>query len=124
MEVFKWREELKRRAWEAAERVAASVEGTVLLVGSYARGDYGEDSDIDVLVVGRFSEPPHRRLPGLKTPPGVEVIALNLEEALKVVEKCYPLALDIALGVVIKDDLGVAQQLISTAKHCAVQKRL
>jgi predicted nucleotidyltransferase len=34
-----------------ARQVADGVQGTVLLVGSYARGDFREDSDIDVLVI-------------------------------------------------------------------------
>ncbi|AAL64433.1 conserved hypothetical protein [Pyrobaculum aerophilum str. IM2] len=118
MDVLKWREGLRRRAYELARLVASSVSGTVFLVGSYARGDFAEDSDIDVLVVGRFSEPPHKRLLDLRTPPGVEVIALTLEEAFKAVERCYPIARDVALGVVLRDDLGIAERLISTAARC------
>ena len=103
-----------RRAGE----VAAKIRGTALLVGSFARGDFSEDSDVDLLVVGDFREPPHRRLLDVWAP-GVEIIALTPEEALKVVERCYPLAHDVALGIVLKDDLGLAERLISLARRCA-----
>ncbi|MFP3492458.1 MAG: nucleotidyltransferase domain-containing protein, partial [Vulcanisaeta sp.] len=58
--VIKWREELRSRAIELARQVAGKVQGTVFLVGSYARGDFMEDSDIDVLIIAQFTEPPHR----------------------------------------------------------------
>jgi hypothetical protein len=80
-----------------------------------------EDSDIDVLIIAQFAEPPHRRLMNLDVPPGVEVIALTVNEALNAVTKCYPIAQDIALGITLKDDLGIAEKLISLAKACTNQ---
>lgn len=118
MEVIAWREGLRRRALEVARQVAQLVDGAVLLVGSYARGDFSEDSDVDILVIGRFSEPPHKRLLDLKTPPNVELIALNVEEGLAVVSKCYPLAFDIALGIVLKDDMNISEELVKRARAC------
>jgi len=120
MEVARWREELKKRALGLALEAAAQVHGTVFLVGSYARGDFGEDSDVDLLVVAHFTEPPHRRLLRLALP--VEVIALTPEEALRAVEKCYPIACDVALGVVLKDDLSIAEELIQKARRCTAEK--
>ena len=117
-EVIRWREELRRRALELARRVAEEVRGTVFLVGSYARGDFSVDSDVDVVVIGDFSGPPHRRLLDLDTPPGVEVLAFNVNEILRIVGRCYPLALDIAIGVVLKDELGIADGLITGARRC------
>ena len=117
-EIIKWREELRRRALELAKRVAERVHGTVFLVGSYARGDFSVDSDVDVVVIGDFSGPPHRRLLNLDIPPGVEVLAFNVNEILRIVERCYPLALDIAIGVVLKDELGIADELIDGARRC------
>jgi hypothetical protein len=35
------------------------------------------------------------------------------------VERCYPIAADIALGVVLKDGLGVARMLVELARRCA-----
>jgi len=116
MEIIRWRERLREEALKLAKEVATAVNGTVFLIGSYARGDFSEDSDVDVLVVSHFSEPPHRRLLNITLP--VEVIALTPEEAFRVVEKCYPLAEDIALGVVLKDDLAIAEELVRRARRC------
>lgn len=117
MDIFEWRARLMEAALEVARKVASRVQGTVFLVGSYARGDFSADSDVDLLVVAEFSEPPHRRLLGVWAP-GVEVIALTPGEVFRVVEKCYPLARDVALGVVLKDDLGIAERLVALARRC------
>ncbi|MGC9135387.1 nucleotidyltransferase domain-containing protein [Caldivirga sp.] len=116
--IIEWRRRLRDRAIELAKLIAGEVNGTVLLVGSYARGDFNVDSDVDVLVVAEFTEPPHRRLLNINMPPNVEVIALNIHEAINAVGKCYPIAHDIALGVVLKDDLGIARELIEHARRC------
>ncbi|WP_069807154.1 nucleotidyltransferase domain-containing protein [Vulcanisaeta thermophila] len=116
--IIRWREGLRRRALEVAREVSGRLRGTVFLVGSYARGDFMEDSDVDLLVVGEFSGPPHRRLLDVDLPGNVEVIALNVGEVREVVRRCYPLALDIALGIVLRDDLGIASELISNARRC------
>lgn len=118
MDIVKWRESLRRKAYELAREAASKISGTVMLIGSYARGDFGVDSDIDLLVVADFKEPPHRRLLDFKPPPGVEIIAMTLQEVFRVVEKCYPVAADIAIGVVLKDDLGVADVLVAKARRC------
>ncbi|KUO79472.1 MAG: DNA polymerase subunit beta [Pyrobaculum sp. JCHS_4] len=115
----RFREGLRARALALASAAAGALPGTVLLVGSYARGDFSEDSDVDLLVVAEFREPPHRRLLDADVPPGVEVIALTPQEALRAVERCYPIAADIALGVVLKDGLGVARMLVELARRCA-----
>ena len=115
----RFREGLRARALALASAAAGALPGTVLLVGSYARGDFSEDSDVDLLVVAEFREPPHRRLLDADVPPGVEVIALTPREALRAVERCYPIAADVALGVVLKDGLGVARMLAELARRCA-----
>ena len=113
---------MRTRALELAREAAEVIGGTVFLVGSFARGDFSEDSDVDLLAINRFDGPPHRRLLGLRYPPGVEVIALTPEEALRAVERCYPLALDVALGVVLRDDLGVAARLVEAARRCVTRR--
>ncbi|HAY20669.1 MAG TPA: DNA polymerase subunit beta [Desulfobacterales bacterium] len=90
----------------------------IILFGSYGRGTPREDSDVDLLVVAEFSEPPHRRLLDADIPPGVEVIALTPREALRAVERCYPIARDLALGVVLRDGLGIAERLVELARRC------
>jgi hypothetical protein len=48
----------------------------------------------------------------------VEVIALMPREALRAVERCYPIARDVALGVVLRDGLGIAERLMELARRC------
>jgi predicted nucleotidyltransferase len=54
--VFRPREALRARALALA-KTAEALPGTVFLVGSFARGDFSEDSNVDLLVVAEFSEP-------------------------------------------------------------------
>ncbi|GAB6946977.1 nucleotidyltransferase domain-containing protein [Vulcanisaeta sp. JCM 16161] len=116
--IIKWREELRSRALELARQVADKVHGTVFLVGSYARGDFAEDSDIDIVIIGSFNEPPHRRLLDLDIPPNVEAIAFNVDEIMRIVDRCYPLALDLAIGIVLRDDLDISGELVARARRC------
>ena len=118
MAVVEWRRRLREEALRRAAEVVSRVRGTVFLVGSFARGDFSEDSDVDLLVVGEFGEPPHRRLLDVWVP-GVEVIALTVREAFNAVAKCYPVAEDVALGIVLRDDLALADELIRLARRCA-----
>lgn len=113
--VNEWREGLKRRALDTARETAEALVGfTVLLIGSYARG-------ILVRIVvwiswwGDFTEPPHRRLLSVDLPGNVKAIALNMHEAIR---RCYSPAQDVALGIVLRDDLGVADRLIEMARGC------
>jgi predicted nucleotidyltransferase len=68
--VFRFREALRARALALAKAAAEALPGTVFLVGSFARGDFSEDSDVDLLVAAEFSEPLHRRLLDADIPPG------------------------------------------------------
>lgn len=43
--------EIRRNVLEALRRFAKEVNATVYLFGSYARGDYVLDSDVDIVVV-------------------------------------------------------------------------
>ncbi|WP_291767733.1 hypothetical protein [Caldivirga sp. UBA161] len=62
--------------------------------------------------------PLHRRLPSLDTLPNVEVLAFNFNEVLRVVDKCYPLAFGIAIGVALRDELGASSGLIVRVRKC------
>jgi len=46
------------------------------------------------------------------------VIALTTREALRAVERCYPIARDVALGVVLRDGPGIAERLVELARRC------
>lgn len=104
------------RVIEEARRWAESLQPpvSVILVGSYARGDFNAWSDVDLLVVSpvfrgmRVTD----RLLGIDAPPGYEVIAVTPEELEKMIAKKNPLAVDaLRHGVVLRDDLGVSKLL-------------
>ena len=73
MEIVKERRRLRQRIIEEARRWARSLpfKATVILIGSYARGDFNLWSDVDVIVISEFRGNPLRRLeridfPGLR----------------------------------------------------------
>ena len=76
---------IRRVVLEEAGRLGVGVEG-VILFGSRARGDYGENSDYDILIIvdhasrevkRRLWRNIHRRLVrSLKTPVDVVIVAL------------------------------------------------
>ena len=105
----RWKEVVER-----AGEFARSLEGPVsaVLVGSYARGDFNEWSDVDVLLIGRFEGRPPERVERVRAPPGFEVIPLTPEEAVRAAEKGNPLLVEaVERGVVLRDDLGVLEEL-------------
>ena len=91
------RERALREAKKFADCVAEKLGRiTVILYGSYARGDFNEWSDIDVLVVAEENLPrnPLRRLDliedCLKQAPTVEPLLLTIDELERLVEKRNP----------------------------------
>ncbi len=47
---------------DLAEKIRAHRRiSTIILYGSFARGDFHEGSDIDLIIVGDFHERPHKR---------------------------------------------------------------
>ena len=81
------------RAWA---RALARSEAEVLAAGyfgSYARGDYGVGSDLDLVVILRRSElPPERRSLGWKLdklPVPADVLVYSLEEWCRLKEQGY-----------------------------------
>ncbi|MHB9302290.1 nucleotidyltransferase domain-containing protein [Thermofilum pendens] len=103
----KLREEVVKEALEWASRLRGSV--TAVLVGSYARGDFNEWSDVDVVLVsGEFKGGPLERLKAIEVPPGYEVIPLTPEEFERLLERGDQLALEaVERGVKLRDDLGL-----------------
>jgi len=124
--VIRERLEELRRALEEARRFAVCASGvfgevTAVLYGSYARGDFNEWSDIDVLVLVREGALPKNPLERLSTvekcllqTPLVEPVILTVEEFRALVRKRNPIAEDVARhGIVLVDDLGVGRALKS-----------
>jgi hypothetical protein len=105
------REEAIRTARGFAERVKACFEKvSVVLIGSYARGNF---NDVDVLiVVEKAPSNPLERMDCLleRCPPpaGVEPIILSLSEFMRQKHLATPLYTEACgQGVVLVDDLGL-----------------
>jgi predicted nucleotidyltransferase len=80
---------------------------TVILIGSYARGDFNLWSDIDLLIIGKFEHNPLRRIENFDFPPGYEVILLTPAEIATMKEKRNKLVVDaFTEGIIVRDDLG------------------
>ena len=81
MEVIE--ERLRRNIIEEAIYWANKLpfKATVILIGSYARGNFNLWSDIDILLISEsLSGNPIKRLKALDIPPGFQVIPLTLKE--------------------------------------------
>jgi len=100
------------RAWVSRQRFPL----TGVLIGSYARGDFNQWSDVDIIVVSEVFEGlrPAERLEKLDPPPppGFEVIALTPREFRWGLEKKKPHVLEaLERGVVLRDDLGLFRKM-------------
>jgi len=107
MEVIEERRKLRDQVIEEAKQWALNLpfKATAILIGSYARGDFNQWSDIDVLLIADFKEPPPRRLTNLKIPPGFEVISLTPSELAKLIDRGDALAIEaLKQGIVLRDD--------------------
>ena len=81
---------------------------SVLLIGSYARGDFNLWSDIDLLIIGNFNGNPLERLKSIDFPSGYEAIMLTPEEINKMKMKNDRFIIDaLKDGVILSDDLGI-----------------
>jgi hypothetical protein len=101
-----------RTARGFAERVKACFEKvSVVLIGSYARGDFNEWSDVDVLIVvekapGNPLERMDCLLERCPPPAGVEPIILSLSGFMRQKHLATPLYTEACgQGVVLVDDL-------------------
>ena len=78
-------EKRKRQRVEMIEQVTEfakelNLKCTVLLIGSYARGDFNLWSDVDLLIIGEFKGTPVERLKNFDLPEGYEAILLTSDE--------------------------------------------
>lgn len=114
MEIFEERRRLREEVIRIAKNWASSLRfrATVILIGSYARGDFNLWSDIDVLVIAEFTGNPLERLKAIDYPPGFEVIPLTISEFTRLVRRRDPLAIEASkIGIYLRDDLDVRRIL-------------
>ncbi len=117
MEVLERRRRERERRIKVAEEFVKSLRLhplTAIVIGSTARGDFNEWSDIDVVVISdRFPENPLKRFELLEDhlKPGVEPIPLRVKDLLRLIKKKAPVVEDMAKGVFIVDELGVKRLL-------------
>ncbi|MCC6041579.1 MAG: nucleotidyltransferase domain-containing protein [Desulfurococcaceae archaeon] len=88
---------------------------TAILYGSYARGDFNEWSDIDVLIVAEsLPRNPIERLnlveDCVRSHPRVEPVLITLEELNKLKNKNPAVIEAFTRGLVLVDDLKLANQ--------------
>ncbi len=118
MGVVEEREMMRRMAVAAAAEAVRLVEKIVgpvsaAVVGSYARGDFNQWSDVDLLVVSpRFDPNPLNRFEQvvevLKKFPSLEIIPLTLREFERQRRLKTPLAMEaIGRDVVLKDAFNI-----------------
>ncbi|MGP6207637.1 nucleotidyltransferase domain-containing protein [Cuniculiplasma sp. SKW3] len=88
---------------------------SVILIGSFARGDFNLWSDVDILIIGHFSGTILDRLRNMDFPPGYEIIMLTPDEINRMKSKNDKFILDAFRdGVCLKDDLGIFQNVGKT----------
>ena len=104
------REGIIKKAREYSNTI--NFRATVLLIGSYARGDFNLWSDVDVLIIGNFNGNSLQRLKAIDFPPGFEVILLTPQEFIKMKSKNIKLVKDAYNeGVILRDDFQIMDQL-------------
>ena len=108
------REEALRVARSFAERVRSCFgRATILVIGSYARGDFNEWSDVDLLIIlENAPKSPLERMDNIisRCPPpaGVEPIVLTIDEFETQKKRNTPLFQEAChKGIVLVDELGV-----------------
>ncbi len=86
---------------------------TVVIIGSYARGDFNEWSDIDIVLISdNFKENPVQRLKKIDFPANFEVIPLNLRDLDVLFSKRDVIAEEICkYGVFVRDDYRLKNKL-------------
>ncbi len=114
MEILERRRKEREEVIDRARKYSLELpfKCSVLLIGSYARGDFNLWSDVDLLVVGEFSINPIERLRDIDFPPGFELIPIRLEELHSFLRTGNPMIAEAArTGVILRDDYNVVELL-------------
>lgn len=112
--IIKRRGEERRRVINSIREWARKLDfkATVMLIGSYARGDFNLWSDIDILLIAKTDKPVHRRLEELDYPAGTEIIFLTPEEFKELLKKKEKYVLEaLRDGIILRDDYDLTTSL-------------
>jgi len=119
MEIIENRKKLREKVIREAKRWAQSLKipCTVILIGSYARGDFNLWSDIDIIVISKeFKGRPIERLDMIDISPGYEVIPITPSELTTMFRKREPMVLEMKkFGIILRDDLNIEKMI---RQHC------
>ena len=110
MEIVEKRIEERNKIIQEAKAYSKTLpfKCSVLLIGSYARGDFNLWSDIDLLIIGNFNGNPLERLKNIDFPSGYEIIMLTPEEINTMKMKSDEFTTDaLKDGVILRDDSGI-----------------
>ncbi len=112
MEVIKERKQLREKVIKEAREWASKLpfKSTVVLIGSYARGDFNLWSDVDIVIIAEMRGNPLERLKAIDQPPGYEVIPLTPKEFMRKLREGDPIAKEVVtVGIVLRDDLRIKE---------------
>lgn len=111
-EIIRKRVGLKRRVIEKVRNWAYNLKfkSTVILIGSYARGDFNLWSDIDILLIAETNKPVLERLSEIDYPAGFEIIFIKPSEFKIQLRKREKYVLEaIKKGIFIRDDFKIKE---------------
>ena len=112
MEILKKRAKLREKVIEDARNWAKSLpfKASVIMIGSYARGDFNLWSDVDIILISDFKGSPLKRLEKIDYPLGFEVIPLTVHELTALLKKGDPLAKEaMCRGIILRDDFNIRE---------------
>lgn len=113
MEVLERRREEREKIINKAKNYVQRIPGktSAFLVGSYARGDFNLWSDVDIILVKKFTGNPIERLRMIDAPAGFEIIPLTAGEFVNILRKKNPFASDLLnFPVVLRDDFELLRE--------------
>lgn len=110
MEIIERRIEERNKVVQEAKSYSKNIpfECSVMLIGSYARGDFNLWSDKDLKIIGNFTGNPIERLRNIDFPPGYDAIMITPGEVDKMKSRNDKFIIDaLKEGVVLRDDLKI-----------------
>jgi len=111
--IIQRRKQLRKKAITKVTNWAKKLKfkATIIIFGSYARGDFNLWSDIDVIIIAETNKPITQRLQDIDYPPQLEIIYLTPQEFKKLLSKKEPYIIEaIQKGIVIRDDYNLTQK--------------